>query len=404
MRLCVILFLILIWQSISVTGVKAFDISVQKNFSEALYLQKNGDLVQAEQLFKSILSEDPSLNRVRLELARNLFFQGLLNESEKYFLSALRQDVPEAVAENIYFFLGEIENLKPIKFDFGMSILPGFANKYEQTSDYVYIDAFGTPLPFKIQEGEQKGNGVNAFTNAQFRHRIDNQKRLIFSLGATVEVFESNKFNKSSVSFSQRTEYLSDDSLFFVGPTLDVEWEEKYLKLKKYGLNIGGMMPATGKLTLFPDVRVFKQDGYGKKLEHDGYIFETGLKFNLHTDNGASLFFTPIAKHFEHDRDEAETFDEVKIIAGFEGLNWHSFESDIVVTWNSKAFYKKSGFFANKRIDEVKSIDLALFDKRLTFFNHFYGGVRVIFEQSDSSVNLYDFENVTVKIEAKKKF
>ena len=54
--------------------------------------------------------------------------------------------------------------------------------------------------------------------------------------------------------------------------------------------------------------------------------------------------------------------------------------------------------------DRVKSIDLALFDKRLRLFKHLYGGVRFIFEQSDSSVNLYNFENVTVKIEAKKKF
>ena len=37
-------------------------------------------------------------------------------------------------------------------------------------------------------------------------------------------------------------------------------------------------------------------------------------------------------------------------------------------------------------------------------FDHFYGGIRLIFEKSDSSKNLYDFENVTAKIEAKKSF
>ena len=63
------------------------------------------------------------------------------------------------------------------------------------------------------------------------------------------------------MSLSQRTEYLSGDSLYFVGPILDVEWEEKYLKLKNYGLNVGGAFPATDKLTFFPDARVLKQDG-----------------------------------------------------------------------------------------------------------------------------------------------
>ena len=118
-------------------------------------------------------------------------------------------------------------------------------------------------------------------------------------------------------------------------------------------------------------------------------------------DDGASLFFNPVAKHFEHDRDEAETFDEVKLIAGLEGLNWNTLESDIAISFSSKSFYKKSGFFANKRIDEVKSINFALFDKRFILFNHIYGGMRLIFEKSDSSVNLYDFENFTAKIEAK---
>ena len=232
MRLCVILCLIFILQTTLLTNVKAFDPAVQKKFSEALYLQQNGDLIEAEKLFKSILLDNSSLNRVRLELARNLFFQGSLNESKKYFLLALKQDVPEAVAENIYFFLREIENRKPIKFDFGMSILPGFANKYKQTSDYVYVDAFGAPLPFKIQEGEQKGNGLNAFTNAQFRHRIDNRKRLIFSLGAAVEVFENN-VNKFSVSLP-KNEYLSGDRLYFVS-NFRCGVGRKYLKLKNLG-------------------------------------------------------------------------------------------------------------------------------------------------------------------------
>ena len=48
-------------------------------------------------------------------------------------------------------------------------------------------------------------------------------------------------------------------------------------------------------------------------------------------DNGTSLFFNPIAKHFEHDRDKAETFDEMKLIAGLEGLNWNTLESDIAI-------------------------------------------------------------------------
>lgn len=404
MRLCKILFLIFIWQTTLVYSVKAFDPAVQKRFSDALYLQQNGDLIEAELLFKSILSEYPRLNRVRLELARNLFLQGSLNESEKYFLLALRQDVPEAVAENIYFFLREIKNLKPTEFDFGISVMPGFANEYKQTSDYVYVDAFGAPLPFKIQEAEQKGNGVNALTNAKFKHPIDNQKRLIFSLGAAFEVFEKSKFNKSSLSLSQRTEYLSDDSLYFIGPISNVEWEENNLKLKNYGLNIGGVIPITRKLTVFPDSLILKQDGYGRRFEHDGYIFEIGLRLNLHSGNGASLFFKPVAKHFQHDRDETETFDEMRLTVGYESLNWNSLESDIAISWSNTSFYKKSGFFTHKRIDEVKSINWALFDKKLRLFDNFYGGVRLIFEKSASTLGLYDFENLITRIEAKRKF
>ena len=66
-----------------------------------------------------------------------------------------------------------------------------------------------------------------------------------FLLEQQLSFLENNKFNKSSVSLSQRTEYLSGDSLYFVDPILDVEWEEKYLKLKNYGLNVGGAFPAT---------------------------------------------------------------------------------------------------------------------------------------------------------------
>ena len=60
----------------------------------------------------------------------------------------------------------------------------------------------------------------------------------------------------------------------------------------------------------------------------------------------------------------------MKFIAGLEGFNWNALESDIAISLSSKSFYKK-WFLANKRIDEVKSINLALFDKKFQLFNHF---------------------------------
>ena len=92
----------------------------------------------------------------------------------------------------------------------------------------------------------------------------------------------------------------------------------------------------------------------------------------------------------------------MKLIAGLEGLNWNTLESEVAISFSSKSFYK-NGFFANKRIDEVKSINLALFDRRLKLLNNFYGGIRLILEKSDSSVNLYDFDNLT-KNRSKKRF
>ena len=56
-----------------------------------------------------------------------------------------------------------------------------------------------------------------------------------------------------------------------------------------------------------------------------------------------SLYFNPIVKHFEHDRDEAETFDEVKFIVGLR-VSTDALEGDIAISLSSKSFYKKSGF------------------------------------------------------------
>lgn len=399
-----IIILILLLSLISTNNAVAFNLEIQKQFSNALYLQHQGQLIKAERIFKSILKDDPSLNRVRLEIARNLFYQGKLEESEKYFLLALDEDIPDTVAQNIYFFLRELQSLKPFRFDFSMELLPELINGYQQQSDVVYLDIFGKSLPFEIHKSKPKGSGARGVTNASMKHVINESTTSVITMGVQSEVYENSAFNLSSLNFVQSIEHNSNGKLIFGGPVSNISWEAEHLKLKNYGIQAGGKVSLFNKISFTPKMTFLRQDGYGHKLEHDGVIIENELKVYFARNKNHRLFLISSFENFEHDRDKSLSFEKPKLTLGVEDFRWQSFISNVSISYDVKKFRNKGGFFSEKRIDEVKTMNSSFFNTNWKIFKHYLVGINLDLEISDSSVGLYDFKNFSSGLTLKRLF
>ncbi len=119
--------------------------------------------------FGRILARDPSLNRVRLELARARFLAGDDGEAERQFRAAIAAGVPPPVARNISGFLGELRRRRHWDFDFGAGIAAD-SNVNVATSAQT-VDIFG--LPFQIDQSARKTSGMGLALNGSGNYQWD---------------------------------------------------------------------------------------------------------------------------------------------------------------------------------------------------------------------------------------
>jgi len=96
--------------------------TLQRSFIEGVQQMQAGNFAQAEALFRRMLQETDS-PRIKLELARTLYFQGKYEEAKTLFQDvAAHADTPWRVRDNIARFVRDIEE-RTGYFKFGVSLV-----------------------------------------------------------------------------------------------------------------------------------------------------------------------------------------------------------------------------------------------------------------------------------------
>src|SRR6478672_2351914 len=98
--------------------VSGFDPAVEESFMAGMRSYEARDYRRAEDAFRRILDRDPSLLRVRLELARTLYMQKKDAEADYHFgLAAAKHPAPQ-VLHNILRFREAIRARRAWRFNF----------------------------------------------------------------------------------------------------------------------------------------------------------------------------------------------------------------------------------------------------------------------------------------------
>jgi tetratricopeptide (TPR) repeat protein len=107
-RLALIFLVVFVFSSFSV--VYAQEPDTEKLYREGMYLKEKGDLYSAIEAFNSILSSQPALHRVRLELAV-AYYRAMNFEESKRQAEMVLQDpkIPESVRLSILAFLAQVK-------------------------------------------------------------------------------------------------------------------------------------------------------------------------------------------------------------------------------------------------------------------------------------------------------
>ncbi|MBL8642838.1 MAG: DUF560 domain-containing protein [Rhodospirillaceae bacterium] len=126
--------------------------------------------------FRAILARNPTLNRVRLDLAQVYFLKGDDSAAAYHFRAAIAQGVPPEVQANITAYLEQIRLRKRWDASVSLSLAPDTNINAATTADSVTL--FGLPFVLDPTAQRKSGIGVSAGITGAYRWPIADNVRL----------------------------------------------------------------------------------------------------------------------------------------------------------------------------------------------------------------------------------
>lgn len=188
----------------------------ERRFLQALLDASEGRLDTAIIGLRSILDEDPTLLRVRLELARALFAAGDDEAADYHFQLAAGDQPGVSVMQAIEQYRRAIRNRRAWRFDFETALAPD--TNINGATDADHIRVLG--LPFKLDESSQRrsGLGVAITTSGSYRFRRDSAAPIYAAVWGHSLQYRDQSFNDESAGIE-------------IGP----EWTNQWGRLRVTG-------------------------------------------------------------------------------------------------------------------------------------------------------------------------
>lgn len=149
-------------------------------------------------LFRGMLAREPTLNRVRLDLAQAYFLKGDDAAAEYHFRAALAQGLPPEVEQNVLAFLDQIRRRKVWDASLAIALAPDTNINAATTEDSVSL--FGLPFVLDPTAQRKSGLGLSVAAAGEYRWATTDQFNIRIG-GAYYETqYTDNNFNDRAVA------------------------------------------------------------------------------------------------------------------------------------------------------------------------------------------------------------
>jgi tetratricopeptide (TPR) repeat protein len=162
-----------------------------------LAVQK-GDYDTAIAAFKAMLARDPTLNRVRLDLAQAYYLKGDDEAAVFHFRAALAQGVPPEVQHNVTAFLEDIRRRKKWEAEISIAAAPDSNINAATTDDTVSL--FGLPFVLDPTAQRKSGIGLSLAAGGTYRWQIAEDMRLKTGIAGVAREYSDPDFSDRNVS------------------------------------------------------------------------------------------------------------------------------------------------------------------------------------------------------------
>ena len=170
----------------------------QARFLKGMIAVAKKDNRQATRIFRSILIDEPSATRVRLELARAFFLAKDYGNAMRQFQFALAGNPPPEVVANIKLYIAAIRDAKSVSYNFGVAIAPD--TNLNTGSSAREVSLFGLPFDLSEDAKQRSGIGLALEAGAEWAPRIGKDKRLRLGLNGQRREYSGSDFDDMTIA------------------------------------------------------------------------------------------------------------------------------------------------------------------------------------------------------------
>lgn len=357
----------------------------ERAFLQGILALAREDYAAAERRFRAMLDRDPSLLRVRLELARTLFLRREDDGADYHFRLALARDPPAAVVENVNLFRAEIRRRRALHFNFGLGIAPD--SNVNGASGKGRVDILG--LPFELDEASRAHSGVGLALNADGSYRFRRFTSMPVYLGAYGRTlrYGDGDFNDAYLGLDAGPEFFTPLGRLRATATLFRRWYGEARYQDSLGARLLLESPITPRWSLATSLDL-------RDVDYPSRPWQDGSEINLAID--ASRVLGPgsfgnlwAGGRRNTARNDAYASRALRIGAGIS----HEFGRGIGARFGAELaqtiYDEREPIFQRRRKDRGVLVSLWLL-KRDWNFAGFAPSVRISYGLTKSTVDLYD--------------
>ena len=176
-------------------GITAVEESYHPNWTKE---EREELLDEAISAFQIMLSKEPNLHRIHLELARVYFLKGKDALAKKHFKKVLKEETPVYVEKNIQHFLAQIKKRRPWQAMISFAIV--YDSNIDKISDEDTIYIYG--LPFTLDKNEDEdtsGTGLSLRASGEYQHKMTEHLR--WRMGGNINNmnYQGSKFDTITI-------------------------------------------------------------------------------------------------------------------------------------------------------------------------------------------------------------
>lgn len=368
------------------------DSLIQQKFQTGLSFTREGDYYRAARIYENILNDNPGLNRVRLELAKTLFLAGQYLNSKSQFEKVLVSRPPITVVENIQKYLVAIDETLANQAYFEVEFFFSDFQRYKLKNEYVYLDFFGRPTPFKINKPEEKGNGLRL--SSGMASPYSENAWGAFWADANLELFRfsNEKFNSTNLDFWLPFKTRHKTHQFEIGPILETKNKAMSKYQNGYGLKSRYSFDNQNHLTqIGTSYRsiTYSLDAPTKKAIQVNF----DITFRPKMTNFFSKYRAEFVRYNANEEHESNKSLTVALDAKEIGGGALNVSPSFELT---STFYDEVKFpFSNKRKDDLVAVNLALNSHHFKLSGvNFTPKLRM--EDSSSTVSIHSYRSLSL--------